>query len=371
MQMLDFTSALYLGLQHPSQSLPAWSSLTLGKPAALEDPPGAEAVEQQLAALTGCDDALLASSTLHAFFDLFAMLAGPATAVFIDQSSYPIARWAAQHASGEGSAITFFRSHDADELRWALSRSQSGSQKVRPIIVTDGLSPVSGAAAPIAMYANLAAPRGGLVLVDDTQALGILGASASASCPYGIGGGGSLRNAGIHSREVIVVSSLAKSFGVPVAMVGGPSSLIARLRSSSLMRTHCSPPSVAVIEAAAQALRLNQQHGEALRARLARNVARLRRGLSFLGVAANRSLFPVHPLRLASGTALSVHSKLLRRGVRAVLQRNPLSGALLTFLVTARHTLGEIDTAMDSLAHAFGTETHTSAIGVHSYDSKS
>ena len=32
----DFTSALYLGMRHAAQSLPAWAELTLGKPAALE-----------------------------------------------------------------------------------------------------------------------------------------------------------------------------------------------------------------------------------------------------------------------------------------------------------------------------------------------
>jgi 8-amino-7-oxononanoate synthase len=365
MQMLDFTSALYLGLQHPSRTLPAWTSLTLGKPAALEDPPGARAVEQELAALTGCEGVLLVSSTLHAFFDLFAMFAGPGTAVFIDQSSYPISRWAAQHTTG--STTVRFRSHDADELRWALSRSQG----VRPIIVTDGISPASGSKAPIAQYAYLAAQRGGLVLVDDTQALGVLGAPANGSCPYGIGGGGSVRSAGIPSDEVVLVSSLAKAFGVPVAMVGGSKRLIPGLRSNSLTRTHCSPPSVAVIEAAAQALCQNRRHGDGLRACLARNVACLRGGLNSLGVAASRSLFPVQPLRLAGNVALSVHSKLLLHGVRTVLQRSSSMGAQLSFLVTARHTPQEIANAMETLAHAIATETHSTVIGVTNYDSQS
>jgi 8-amino-7-oxononanoate synthase len=355
MQMLDFTSALYLGLQHPSRTLPAWTSLTLGKPAAMEDPPGAGRVERELAALTGCDEVMLASSTLHAFFDLFAMLARPGTAVFIDQSSYPVSRWAAQHIWGAGSTKTFFRSHEADELRQALSTRQG----VHPIIVTDGILPASGSVAPIADYANLAARRAGLVLVDDTQALGVLGASAKGSCPYGIGGGGSLRNAGIHSDEVVMVSSLAKAFGVPVAMVGGSRPLISSLRSNSLMRTHCSPPSVAVIAAATHALQQNRRHGDALRNLLARNVSRLRRGLNSLGIAASRSLFPVQPLRLPSNTAVSVHAKLQQRGVHALLQRNSSSGSQLTLVVTARHTPEEIDEAMETLAHAVGSDTQS------------
>lgn len=364
--MLDFTSALYLGLQHPSLGLPAWTSLTLGKPAALEEPPGMRAVEQKLAALTGCDDVMLASSTLHAFFDLFAMLAGPGTAVYIDRSSYPIPRWAAQRGCTE-SATTFFSCHDAAELGRALFRSGG----VRPLIVTDGLSPAIGVVAPIAQYAALAARRRGLVLVDDTQGLGILGASANADRPYGIGGGGSLRNTEVRSDEVIVVNSLAKSFGVPVAMVGGGAQLIASLRSSSPVRSHCSPPSVAVIAAAAQALEQNRRHGEALRLRLARNVARLHSGLKQLGIAASRSLFPIQPLRLPSATAVRVHSTLLQRGVRTVLQRNSESGAQLTFLITARHTAPEMDEALENLAYALEAGTHLRPIGVSTYDTES
>ena len=33
--VLDFTSALYLGLQHPSRSLRPWRQFTTGAPAAL------------------------------------------------------------------------------------------------------------------------------------------------------------------------------------------------------------------------------------------------------------------------------------------------------------------------------------------------
>ena len=134
------------------------------------------------------------------------------------------------------------------------------------------------------------------MLVDDTQAVGILGESANDSCPYGIGGGGSLRHEAIHSDEVVVVNSLAKAFGVPVSRWWAEVGQSFRwLRSSGLMRTHGSPPSVAEIGAAAQAIQQNRRHGETLRARLAHNVAHLRRGLNQLGIVANRSLFPVQP----------------------------------------------------------------------------
>jgi 8-amino-7-oxononanoate synthase len=207
-------------------------------------------------------------------------------------------------------------------------------------------------ASPITSYTNVAAERGGLLVVDDTQALGILGESANRFAPYGIGGGGSLRHAEIRSDKVVVVNSLAKAFGVPVAMVGGSHTLIQRLRRSSLMRVHCSPPSTAVIDAAAQALQQNHRYGEALRACLAHNVARLRRALTALGLAASRSLFPAQPLRLRQGMAAPMRARLLQRGVRAVLHGRSLSRARVSFLLTARHTPNDIDEAIERLTWA-------------------
>ncbi len=49
--MLDFTSALYLGLRHGSRSLAPWDQLTLGTPAALEELPAAIALGQRVAEL--------------------------------------------------------------------------------------------------------------------------------------------------------------------------------------------------------------------------------------------------------------------------------------------------------------------------------
>ena len=71
--MLDFTSALYLGLRHPLGSSRPWAALSLGRPAALQPPPGAGALARELAALQGCEAATLLPSTLHLFWDLFGL----------------------------------------------------------------------------------------------------------------------------------------------------------------------------------------------------------------------------------------------------------------------------------------------------------
>ena len=186
--MLDFTSCLYLGLHHESGSLPPWTKLSTGKPAALEDPPGARPVARKIAELQGCEAALTAPSTLHLFWDLFGYLADRGGAFYVDSGTYPIARWGIERAAGRSAKVYTFRHHDVDHLRGLLKRTAHA----RPIVVADGLCPGCGGIAPLRDYRDAAGDRG-LLVIDDTQALGILGERPDVGRPYGWGGGGSLR----------------------------------------------------------------------------------------------------------------------------------------------------------------------------------
>jgi 8-amino-7-oxononanoate synthase len=341
--VLDFTSSLYLGLEHGSRSLPSWERLTLGKPAALEPPPGAHEVERELADLVGCARALLAPSTLHLFWDLFAILASREVNIFLDAGAYPIAGWGVQRAAASGVRVQTFATHDVRALRAALE----GARSRPPVIVADGYCPACGSAAPVAAYLQLAAERGGLVVIDDTQALGIFGRGTALATPYGMGGGGSLRLAGIRDRRILVVSSLAKAFGVPVAVLAGSERWISEYERRSATRLHCSPPSAAVIAAAAHALEINRRCGDRLRLGLARRVAYFRRGLRALNLVAIDGLFPVQPLRLPEQyPARSIYEALLQCGVQVVLYRERDSAReRVSFVISTRHSWDEIEYA--------------------------
>jgi 8-amino-7-oxononanoate synthase len=350
----DFTSALYLGVEHATWQLAEWERLTLGKPAALTSPPGAVAVEEEVAALMGCERALLAPSTLHLFWDLLALLAGRGANLFVDGGSYPIARWGVERAAALGTPVKVFRRHDVKALRVALAATEDKP----PIVVADGFCPACGTPAPLLDYLQCVAERDGLVVIDDTQALGVFGHSPGPYAPYGCGGGGSLRLAGIRDRRVVVASSLAKAFGAPVAMLAGADELVSEFESKSATRVHCSPPSAAAIAAAAHALAINRRAGEHLRHRLAQLVARFRQGLWELNLIASSSLFPVQPLRLPAGVDVrAIHEGLLKRGVEAVLhRRSDGREALISFVLTARHSFSEIDHAVACLTDVVGRE---------------
>ncbi len=351
--MLDFTSALYLGLRHPSAALGAWEAITQGRPAALREPAGAGGVAQDLARLQGCEDAILLPSTLHLFRDLFRMLAAERVLILCDAAMYPIARWGVESAAAMGVPVQGFPHQDAA----ALSRLVRGATRaqLRPVVVTDGYCPGCGRVAPLPAYVELARRCGGYVVVDDTQALGVLGAAPGPSNPYGHAGGGSLRWHGLCGPQIVVGSSLAKGFGAPLAVLAGGRELVERFRAASDTRVHCSPPSVAVIHAARHALAVNRGDGGARRAHLANAVARLWRWIAAAG-GVRRALLPFPVLSCpfrGGGGAVALHRRLLQAGVRALLTRAcDGTAACLGFVVTALHDLRQIDFAGRALVRA-------------------
>ncbi|MCI0488056.1 MAG: aminotransferase class I/II-fold pyridoxal phosphate-dependent enzyme [Blastocatellia bacterium] len=350
--MLDFTSALYLGMRHASRSLGSWASLTTGRPAALQSPPGSREVARRLAALQGCEQALLAPSTLHLFWDLFGVLSGGKVAIYLDAGVYPIARWGAEATAARGVPVRKFPHHDAETLLKQLRRDAANG--LRPLIVADGYCPGCGRSAPIDDYLECARARGGYLILDDTQALGILGQGPDGRAPYGRGGGGMLRWSDLSGPDILLISSLAKGFGSPLAVLSGSERMVRLFETRSETRVHTSPPSIAAISAAERALDLNIERGDEMRLQLAGLVSRFRRQIRKAGFAATGGLFPVQTLARVKGLdATTLHKRLLRAGVRTVLhQARNGEGARISFIITARHTPSEISRAVEALAGA-------------------
>jgi 8-amino-7-oxononanoate synthase len=358
--VIDLTSSLYLGLRHDSRSVPGWAQLTTGVPAALAVAPAAGTVAQALAGLIGTEAATLAPSTLHAFWDLFAAMR--AREIHVDAGTYPIAWWGAERAQCSGAVVQSFRHHDPAALRRTVA-ARGGDRNPgsgRLVVLTDGFCPGCGRVAPIESYLAIVAPIGGLVVVDDTQALGVLGTQAAGQ-PFGRGGGGVARWLQLSSPHLLVVASLAKGFGVPVATVAGSEALVRRYVARSETRVHCSPPSNAHLHSAVEAMRTNALRGDALRGRLAGLVSQFRAILGTLGVPLTQGLFPVQSMGADTGLDLEmVHLHLAELGVKTVLNRPRCrSGIALTFIVTAAHRETDLIQVADALKIAMSASNVT------------
>lgn len=350
--MIDFTSALYLGLRHSTFSLRPWQKLSAGKPAFLETPEGEHETAQVIAVLAGCEQGTLFPSTLHAFFDLFSVLAGKGVEVYMDADVYPVVRWGIEQASTRGLSVHSFPHYDAGALRVSLRRGAGSGWK--PIVVVDGFCTRCGRVAPIKEYLESVREYEGYLIIDDTQSFGILGNRDQAHIPYGRGGGGIVQWSGVSGEDIIVVSSLAKGFGVPIAVLSGSDATVAYLEDRSETRLHCSPPSVAVIRAAEHAMQVNRLHGDILRERLGQVVGYFRHRVKEVGFCVEDGLFPIQTLAETEGDEAGwLHKQLAASGVQTVLHHTHHEGeAKVSFLITARHSTNDIDRAVDLLPDA-------------------
>ncbi|MCI0643141.1 MAG: aminotransferase class I/II-fold pyridoxal phosphate-dependent enzyme [Gemmataceae bacterium] len=369
--MLDFTRAHYLGMRHASWELAPWAGLTTGAPAALVESPGAPVVAQRLAALQRCGAAVLGPSTLHLFWDLFALLASRRTAIFMDGAAYAIARWGAACATTRGARLVGFRHYDPDDLQRVLRRTPG-----QPLIVADGVCPGCGRTAPLLEMLELAQNRGGRLILDDTQALGVLGQHGGGTLARRASEGsiqtrrvseGSIQTRRVsegaalarrasegHGADVILVASLAKAFGVPAAVLSGSRANVDWFREHSETRVHCSPPSAVAIRAAEHALRVNQENGDALRHHLRHLVRHFQLGIAKLGLSAIGGTFPMQTLTRAGPAAPAIHEQLLEGGIRTVLLRGTcrVQQPHVAVLLTAQHTTNDIDRLVESIALA-------------------
>jgi len=339
--MADFTSSLYLGMTHPSARLDGWRALTTGRPAVLGRPPGAHRVADRLARLAGAEDATLSRSTLHAFADCLDVLADTDVTLVVDARAYPIARWAVQRAAGTGVPTLEVGHQDADATRTAVRRL--ARQGRRPVVVADGFCGGCGRGYPVAEVRAALRRCGGTLLLDDTQALGILGVRPAPGAPYGTGGGGTMSHVGGGHDGVVTVSSLAKAFGVPLACVLGPARTVTAVAGTG-SAVHSSPPSAADLAAAARALARNAEAGDDLRAALAGRVAALRASAAAGGLALTGGLFPVQntpPTHPAAGRR--VLDRLADDDVVAVLRSScGGQGATISLVITVEHRYVEL-----------------------------
>jgi len=368
--MIDFASALYLGLAHPAACPGRYTSLTTGVPAALAAAPLAGELAARAAALQGCEAGVAAPSTLHLAIDVFDRLGRTHTLV-ADDGLYPVMRWGLERARGLGAPLAWFTHGNLAELVRTLGAVIPQQPARPPAIITDATLR-TGATVALPAYLAAAAAHGGLVVIDHSQVLGVLGERPHAREPWGHGGGGVLVHAGIApARPVLLVASWAKAFGAPLATLCGPAALIGDIVRDGPTQLHCSAASQAALLAGLDAIDANRRDGAVLRRKLFRFVHRLRDGLARLARTALPDLagtLPLHPMQQirlgAPARTLALHAGLWARGFRTALLRQAGGQYAMAVIVRADHRAHDIDdllTAMAALARPLPRRSRTTS----------
>ncbi|HKE43921.1 MAG TPA: glycine C-acetyltransferase [Steroidobacteraceae bacterium] len=260
-------------------------------------------LEERLSGFLGTEDTILYSSCFDANGGLFETLLDEQDAVISD---------ALNHAS----IIDGIRLCKAERLRYAnsdlneLERHLQATQAKRTrLIATDGVFSMDGTLARLKEVCDLADRYGALVMVDDSHAVGFMGAH----------GRGTHEHCGVLGRVDILTGTLGKALGgASGGYTSGRREIIGWLRQRS--RPYLFSNSIAPVVAAAsvRVLDLIEDSAE-FRERLLQNTRFFREGLSHLGLDVIPGEHPIIPIMLGDArVAVDMAERLLAEGVYVI-----------------------------------------------------
>jgi len=354
--MPDFTSSLYLGMKHSSTELAGWSQLTTGVPAALYETAQCKYVGNYLAGMQSCEKGIVAPSTLHLYLDLFDFLSKQKIVAFVDDKIYPVSRYGIEKLIVKGIPVYTFKHLDAGNLYELITTKVKGF--ATPVVFTDGFCTQCGKPAPLKEYCSIVAPFKGRIIIDDTQAFGILGKGKDAFI-YGYGGGGILQWLNIANANIITVVSLAKAFGVPMAVISGSAKFISALERNSKIRESSSPVSFADLSAVNNVIILNNTCGDYRRRKLLRNILLIKNELMRYGIQLIGGLFPIQSIAgLDYYETIHLFNRLDNNQFKTVLTKNHKDQKpAISFVINCNHSSKEIQALADTIKHLLAHAT--------------
>ena len=291
-------------------------------------------LEQRLSAFLGTEDTLLYSSCFDANGGLFETLLGEEDAIVSDELN---------HASIiDGVRLCKarrFRYRNADMGDLEAQLKAAAGCRAR-LIATDGVFSMDGTVAPLRAICDLAGKYDALVMVDDSHAVGFLGAR----------GRGSHEFRGVMGRVDILTGTLGKALGgASGGYTSGRREIIALLRQRSRPYLFSNTLAPAIAAATLKVLELLDRSTE-WRDRLMTNTQYFRQGLAAAGFAIPAGEHPIVPLMLGEAAlAQRMAARMLEHGVYVVgffFPVVPQGKARIRTQVSAAHSREDLDQAI-------------------------
>jgi glycine C-acetyltransferase len=295
-------------------------------------------LEAELAKFLGVEDAILYSSCFDANGGLFETLLGEEDAIVSD---------ALNHASIiDGirlcKAKRFrYANNDMADLEKQLQAADAAGARFK-MIATDGVFSMDGIIADLKSVCDLAAKYDAIVMVDDSHAVGFVGAH----------GRGSPELRGVADRVDLYTGTLGKALGgASGGYIAGRKPVIdlLRQRSRPYLFSNSLAPSIAAASLTVLKL-LRTAEGADLRARLKANGERFRSAMSKLGFTLAGAGHPIIPVMLGEAKlATEMADAMLKEGVYVIgfsFPVVPKGQARIRTQMSAAHSAEDIDRAV-------------------------
>ena len=295
-------------------------------------------LEQRISGFLGTEDTILYSSCFDANGGLFETLLGEQDAVISDELN---------HASIiDGIRLSKarrlrYRNRDMTDLEAQL---RACADARRRLIATDGVFSMDGYVAPLAEICDLAGRYQAMVMVDDSHAVGFVGA----------GGRGTPELHGVSDRVDIVTGTLGKALGgASGGYTSGRQEIVDLLRQRSRPYLFSNSVAPAVAGASLRVLDLLESSDD-LRARLRENTAWFRQRMTTLGFDILPGDHPIVPVMIGDAArATRMADLLLGKGVYVIgfsYPVVPVGKARIRTQISAAHSREDLQLAAAAFA---------------------
>jgi glycine C-acetyltransferase len=301
-------------------------------------------LEGELSRFLGTDDTLLYSSCFDANGGLFETLLGAEDAVISDELNHASIIDGIRLCKAQRYR---YRNSDMADLRARLQEARTAGARFI-LIVTDGVFSMDGGMANLPAICDLADEFGAMVMVDDSHAVGFIGA----------GGRGTPEWHGVTERIDILTGTLGKALGgASGGYTSGRQEIIDLLRQRSRPYLFSNSVAPVVVGATLAALRLVRESG-ALRERLRANTRWFRSAMEQAGFDLLPGEHPIVPIMFGDAQrAVHMADRLLDLGVYVVAFSYPvvpMGRARIRCQVSAAHTPDALVAAVAAFEQARG-----------------
>jgi len=293
-------------------------------------------LEERISRFLGTDDTILYTSCFDANGGLFETLLGQEDAIISDELN---------HASIiDGVRLCKarryrYKNNDMADLETRLREADDARFR---IIATDGVFSMDGIIADLTGVCDLAERYDALVMVDDSHAVGFMGAE----------GRGTPEHHGVMDRVDIITGTLGKALGgASGGYTTGRREIIEMLRQRSrpyLFSNTVAPPIVGASIAAIDLLSASTE----LRDRLEENTRYFRQGMTESGFDIIAGEHPIVPIMLGDAVlAAKMADALLDRGLYVIAFSYPVvpkGKARIRVQVSAVHSRADLDFAIEA-----------------------